>query len=234
MLIFACVYHEDMRKVVLIIFTLNSLIATGQSLVSVRGGLNVTNVAGGPLKNNDFKVGLVTGVGYEHLFKGKLLLGVDVIYNQRGFKNDSYFVRGIPNSPVGNVPAARFAYNYLSLPIKGGVIIGEGQFNGFAAVGIMPSFLIKAVTKTPTVDTNGQVVGGTDSSDVTDSVSTFDFAGLLEVGLNYNMNERYWLFSSLLYQNSFTSITTSDYFDGYKMKHYGLMLSFGVKYQLKN
>lgn len=68
--------------------------------------------------------------------------------------------------------------------------------------------------------------------DVTEKVNKFDFAGLIEIGVNYKTTGKFWLFSSLTYQYSFTTITNSDYFADSTVRHNGLTISFGLKYKL--
>ena len=70
------------------------------------------------------------------------------------------------------------------------------------------------------------------SEDIAEYVDKFDLGGLLEIGGSYKFKERFLLFSSLTYQQSFTSITNDNYFSDWSIKHNGMTLSVGLKYAL--
>lgn len=217
------------------VLTLNSMVTLGQDLISIRGGVIMTNVHDAPrgfFSDNDSKHGVSAGVGLEHFFGSTFSVGAGVMYNQMGFKNDSYPLFDI--TPVGKRPAAKLGYNYVSIPVKAGITLGhKHRFSGFAAIGIMPSILVRAVTKAPEYNLYGYVIGR-ESYNVTDQVSRFDLSELLEIGVNYRVDERYWVFSSILYQNSLTTLTNRDYFYEEKLRHYGLSISLGLKYKLED
>ena len=88
--------------------------------------------------------------------------------------------------------------------------------------------LINAETIIPTFEN----IDG-ETFDVTDKVKKIDFGGLIEIGGSYKFKERFLLFTSFAYQQSFTTITNEDYFSNGKAKHYGMTLSIGLKYALK-
>lgn len=219
-----------MKHILLIILTITVLKVAGQNhFIGVKGSVNSTNITSSDfLSQTKSRIGLTAGMTYEYFFKKYFSVGADLIYNQRGFTNDLIFTDNLGNL-IGEKHSTKFNYDYLSLPIKTGLNIGN-KFYGFTNIGVVPSLLVDAKTKTPTFDTNGKVTGN-ETLDVT-SVSKFDLAGLIEIGCGYKFKKRYWLFTSFSYQHSFTTITNSDYFANSKIKHNGMSLTVGLKFVL--
>ncbi len=208
--------QKTMRKIITLLIVLFAVPVFGQNhFIGLKGGINWTNViADNFLSDNDYRNGFVGGLTYEYEFKKKFHIGLDLVYAQKGFNNDIIFTDENGN-PIGEKATSGFYYDYLSLPIKGGFSLGN-NFAGFLNLGIVPSLLINAETIIPT-----------------DKVTKFDFGGLIEIGRSYKFKERFLLFTSVAYQQSFTVITNEDYFSNGKAKHYGMTLSIGLKYALK-
>ncbi|MCD4665411.1 MAG: PorT family protein, partial [Bacteroidales bacterium] len=167
--------------------------------------------------------GISGGLTYEYRLNTHFILGADFLYVQKGFTNDVTFI-DINGNPLGD-GTSKFHYDYLSLPIKGGYMIGD-RISGFVNLGIVPSFLIDAKTIIP-------VYNNEDIIDEPEGVTKFDLAVLIEIGGSYKFKDRFLLFASLAYQHGTISITNSDYFANSKIAHYGMTLSMGLKYALK-
>lgn len=217
-----------MKNIYIFILTISTLNVAGQNhLIGVKSGANSTNITSSNfLSQTDSRTGLAAGLTYEYLFKKHFSVGADLIYNQRGFTNDIVFTDNLGN-PTGEKHTTKFNYDYLSVPIKTGFNIGTKLY-GFTNIGIIPSLLVDAKTTTPTFDTDGKLTGN-ETFDVTNRVSKFDFAGIVEIGGGYKFKERYWLFTSFSYQHSFTTISNSDYFANSKIRHNGMGLTIGLK-----
>ncbi len=217
-----------MRKIITILIVLFTVPIFGQNhFIGLKGGINRTNVISDNfLSDNDYRNGFIVGLTYEYEFKNKFHIGLDLVYAQNGFKNDIIFTDETGN-PIGQKATSDFNYDYLSLPIKGGFSLGN-NFAGFLNLGVIPSLLINAETIIPTYE---NIAGET--FDVTEKVTRFDIAGLIEIGGSYKFKERFLLFTSLAYQQSFTTITNEDYFSNGKAKNYGMTLSIGLRYALK-
>jgi len=217
-----------MKNILLIILTIATLKVAGQNhLIGVKGGVNSTNITSSNfISQSDSRTGLTAGLTYEFLFKKHFSIGADLIYNQRGFTNDLVFTDNLGN-PTGEKFTSKFNYDYISLPIKTGFNIGTKLY-GFTNIGVIPSLLVDAKTITPTFDSDAKFTGN-ETFDVTNRVSKFDFAGLVEIGGGYKFKGRYWLFTSFSYQHSFTTITNSEYFANSKIRHNGMALTIGLK-----
>ena len=217
-----------MKNILLIILIIATLKVAGQNhLIGVKGGVNSTNITSSNfISQSDSRTGLTAGLTYEFLFKKHFSIGADLIYNQRGFTNDLVFTDNLGN-PTGEKYTSKFNYDYISLPIKTGFNIGTKLY-GFTNIGVIPSLLVNAKTITPTFDTDAKFTGN-ETFDVTNRVSKFDFAGLVEIGGGYKFKGRYWLFTSFSYQHSFTTITNSEYFANSKIRHNGMALTIGLK-----
>ncbi len=217
-----------MKNILLIILTISTLKVAGQNhLIGVKGGANSTNITSSIfLSQSESRTGLTAGLTYEFLFKKHFSIGVDLIYNQRGFTDDLVFTDNLGN-PTGEKYKTKFNYDYISLPIKTGFNIGTKLF-GFTNIGVIPSLLVDAKTIAPAFDTDGKFTKN-ETFDVTNRVSKFDFAGLVEIGGGYKLNGGYWLFTSFSYQYSLTTITNSNYFANNKIRHNGMNLTIGLK-----
>ena len=210
-----------MKGTILLFFFIVSLSAVGQShFIGLKGGVNLTNINSDAMRHADFRTGFSGGLSYEYFFREKFSMSADIIYNQFGFSSTIQFV-GANGDPLSDKLRSHFKYNYLSIPIKTGFTIGTTGF-GFTNIGIIPSILLNEKITNLATSGNGTETG---------KAKKFDLAGYVDIGGGYKF-ERYWLFASIAYQHSFTTITDSDYYSGVKMKHYGVMLSAGIKYQL--
>ena len=217
-----------MKNIFLLILTISTLKVAGQNhLIGVKGGVNSTNITSSNfISQTDYRTGLTAGLTYEFLFKKHFSIGTELIYNQRGFTNGILLTDNFGN-PTGEKHITKFNYDYVSLPIKAGLNFGTKLY-GFTNIAVIPSLLIDAKTIKPIFYPDGYVFGNK-TIDVTNRVSKFDFAGLIEIGGGYKFKGRYWLFTSFSYQHSFTTITNSDYFADSKIRHNGMTLMLGMK-----
>jgi hypothetical protein len=217
-----------MKKIFIALFLISSIPLFGQNhVIGLKGGINLTNVNSSIFKdNNDNRTGFNCGLTYEYRLKNNIYIGIDLLYFQKGFTDDMIFTDDTGN-PTGEKATFIYNYDYLSVPIKGGFLIGD-KISGFVNLGVVPSILINAKTVEPAIEgiTNENTI------DLTDQVTKFDFGGLIEIGGSYQFKERFEIFSSFAYLQSFTTITNSDYFSGHKIKHYGMTMSIGLKYIL--
>lgn len=219
------------KQLLFTLLTMTSLHLIGQNdWIGLKVGLNSTNTSSDFISSTNYaKTGLSAGLTYEHACKGHLFFGADLIYNQRGFKDDIIFYT-IEGNTTGERYTLKYHYNYLSVPLKLGLTFGE-KLCGFTNFGVIPSLLVKANTISPTFDSNAQRIGD-ETIDVTNRASKFDFAGLIEIGAAYRINERYVFAASFSYQRSLTTLTNSDYFANSTIKMHGMALNLGVKYAL--
>jgi hypothetical protein len=119
----------------------------------------------------------------------------------------------------------------LSVPVKVGFYAGNKRFS-FAKVGLVPSLLTGAITQTPTFDKDRKITGA-NRYILTNTVSKFDLAGLIEMGGGYKIVDRLWVTLSFLYLKSLTSITNKEYFADTKIRHNGMSMYLGLQWTLK-
>jgi hypothetical protein len=218
-----------MRKILTVLTIFISIQTYGQNhFLGMQGGINLTNVnSSNFMSNNDNRTGFNGGLTYQYYLNERFNLGIDLLYFQRGFTNDIVFTDEFGN-PTGESATSEFNYDYLSLPLKGGIVIGD-KFSGFANLGIIPSFLLDAKTITPAIEGFQEET----TNNVTDRVTKFDMGGLVEIGANYKITPDFLLSATFGYQHSFTSITNDNYFSNGEVRHCGMVLSIGLKYALK-
>ncbi len=197
-----------MKSTIIILLLISPISVYGQNhFIGLKGGINWTNINSTDfLSNNDNRTGFNGGVTYELRLKKNFNFGVDLLYTQKGFTNDIIFTNETGN-PTGEKATIVFNYDYLTIPVKGGFLIGK-RISGFVNLGIVPSLLIDAKTITPAFDN----IIEEETFDVTNRVTKFDFGGMIEIGGNYKFKKRFLLYTSYAYQHSFTTITNSDYF----------------------
>ena len=200
-------------KVLLVIFLIASAaVLFGQNhFIGLRSGPNVSNVnSDGFPHESENRTGFHMGVTYEYEFKSRLGLGADLLYFQRGFGITGIYTDELGN-PIGELPETAFNYSYLSMPIKAGTSFGK-EISGFMNIGIVPSILIEAKHIDPGLDGFFEPM----TIDVTDQVKKMDFAGLFEMGGTYRFKDRLFFYASIVYQYSFSSLTTSIMIWGHK------------------
>lgn len=214
-----------MKGSITLLITLTSITLFSQNnLVGIKGGLNLTNIKTTEyLSATEESTGFSGGITYERTFKEKLSFGVDLLYFQKGYDWTLTFTNEFrdANGNTGKKSVAEFDYDYLSLPIKGGVVLGN-KVSAFANIGLVPSILLSVNVYT----TEGTTVTGEENS------SKFDLGGLVELGASINLNAKSIVFFSFGYQQSFTSISNKNYFPNADVKFYGAIAALGYKYQL--
>jgi hypothetical protein len=177
----------------------------------------------------DSRNGFTAGITYEHIFKNRLSVSIDLLYSQRGSCNDFRFV--LPND-ILTEPALGVLtpYTYIALPVRLGVNFGK-QLYGFANAGLVPSLLARAEAPYMAYNENGALLEkGT--IDFTHKLNRLDLAGIAEVGGGYKFDRRSRIFGAFSYQQSFTNTNNTQSFSGSSLKYNGLTLAVGIKWEL--
>jgi hypothetical protein len=190
-------------------------------------GPNWTNIRSKDISENNTqsRIGILGGISYSQYINNRIFIGVDLLYNQKGFSSIILLYNGT-NDPT---PAEyNFYHNYLTLPLKAGVSIGK-TINGFANIGIVPSFLVSSKVIYPIYE-SGKFIR-TETEVTTDFVDRSDFSGLLEIGGGYKINA-FYLYTSISYQLSFVSMTNQNYLSNLDIRQQGIALSVGLKFLL--
>lgn len=217
-----------MKKLFLLLLLAMSAPAFGQNhYMGLKSGLLVSNVESDIYKNTESRKGFIGGLTYEYKINRSFNLGVDLLYAQRGFRNNTTLVDGSGNV-VDENSILKHDYNYFSIPIKGGFSIGE-KIVGFVNIGLIPSFLINAQKTYPGIE---GVMFDT-AFDVTDDYPRYSFEGLLEIGAAYKFENNFLIFTSFDYQHGFTSFTQNEFSNTFDMFHRGMSISVGLRYALK-
>lgn len=211
----------------LITLLLINTVATSQNhFIGFKAGPGFSNINSSLLEDTEVRVGLNTGITYEYFLSENLSLGAEVLYTQRGFRDD-FFARDSQNQNPETL-VGEFNYDYVSIPLRVSYS-GTSKTYGFISAGLVPAFVVNAKTKTPAYN-----AGGLDGQtvDVKDDVTKFDMSGMIEFGGGYRFTERFIGFVSVAGQLSFTQLSNDDYFNGQTMRHYGFLTAVGIKYKL--
>ncbi len=219
-----------MKKIVLFLFITNfSTLYAQQHLIGIKGGINWANInlptTLSDLVLHESKTGFIGGLTYEYLFKKYFSLSADVLYAQYGFLGDR---GGIYSRSLSGTERSRYEYNYLSMPIKAGYRIGD-KIYGFVNLGLTPSILRESSIK---IDIYSYIVDPAFTRYIGSQPAQFDIAGIIELGGGCKIKSRAFLFTSLAYQQSFTTFSNDNYLAGIRPRHYGISLSVGLKYAI--
>jgi len=221
---------HTMKKIISILLTVISINTFGQiQTIGILSGVNQTNITSKSFENSNFKPGFAGGFCYELIFNNNYTVGADLLYSQQGF---------IDQDPIDDNPTnkydLKYYFDYLSVPLKFGYGFTEsGKLKSSIKIGVSPSFLLNAKSTILIFDSLGSITG-TDKIDVTKRVSKFDLSVLMELGLNYPLENGFELFSSLTGRKSLTTLSCADYFEDLKMRNYGFSLMVGLKYRIDN
>lgn len=218
-----------MRKIITVLTIVLSIPAFGQNhFIGLKGGVSWTNVNSTNFTSNtENRTGFNYGLTYEYQVNKRVNVGVDLLYSPKGFTSDLVFTDEFGN-PTGERATSKFNYEYLSWPLKVG-FVSRDKFSSFANLGILPSVLVDANTIMPAIE------GITEEAtvNVTDRVTKFDLAGLIEIGAAYKVIPGFLLSATIGYQYSFLSITNDDYFSNSEILFFGMVFSVGLTYALK-
>ena len=220
-----------MKSIILIILTTIACNVMGQThFIGIKGGANFTNVQTIKfLNDNEKRIGFSGGLTYEYLFSRHFSISADLIYDQRGFINYLIFTDSLGN-PTGRKEPTYFYYDYFSIPIMMGFMIGD-KIYGFAKLGLCPSLPIYATTKNSLFDSGGNIVGA-QTYNVTDRITKLDLASVIQLGVGYKIKDKVAMITSVSFLKSFTNIANSNYFKDSSIKHYGISVSAGLIYSL--
>jgi hypothetical protein len=214
-------------------FSFLLLQVTGQNhFIGIKGGENRTNNAMDSYKSEfESRSGLAVGLTYEYFIDKHFSLGADLIYDQRGFNFRDTILNYSGNPNLNDqINKVDYQFNYISVPIKTGFNVGNNLY-GFVSLGLCPSLLIDATTKSHTFNLDGTFTGS-EKGDVFEQMSKFDFTGIFEIGGGYKFKQRYWLFTSFSYQYGIFTYYSPTYSTNGENRHKGTTLSLGLKYGL--
>ena len=219
-----------MKKTIILLLTILTLKVAGQNnFIGINGGISFSNIyTDNKVVPHDTKFinTFTCALSYEHIFKNRFSIGADILYNRLGYKEYFYLAsESQPDNPYNE--SISFYYDYISIPIKTGISIGNKIF-GFLKIGIVPAYLVDAKVVIPPFDRYKE-----NMSNVTSNVSKFNLGGLAEIGGGFKFSDRFNIISIIGYRQSFTStITNSNYFAINQIQHYNLTFSIGLKYAL--
>ena len=218
-----------MKKIFFTLLVLFSISSFAQNhFLGLQFGLNSSRAYGVSYVENDKNINLfAAGMTYNYQFKNNILLGSGLFYDSRGSINEISLTND--EGIVLEIVDMRSKFSYLSIPLKAGYQIGQ-KWSGFAYLGLVPSYLLKAESMFPGVnasddDYEERVI------DIMEGLNKFDLSAMIELGSNYQLNDKLALYISGSYQRGITEVYKNA--DSPFIKHYRFNISLGVKYALK-
>ena len=209
-------------------------------LLGVKGGFTSTSALEdlhvGELTER--RKGVTAGITYEYITKGGFSLLADLLYSQRGYRNDyAIFTQTFSTSgPTYGEPIYVRAYNllttysYLTLPLRMGFNTGN-TFYGSVNAGLVPALLLHSQEPYFARASNGPVTAqGT--ADVTAQKKRFDIAIIAEIGGGYKFQNGSRVFATVSVQQSAYDVN-KELGSGYgPIKHNGVAFMLGFKWAI--
>lgn len=220
-----------MKITLFLILTFATITVNGQNhFVGLHSGVSYTNaiVKNYPKNRINFRTGLVSGLTYDYLFRNNFSIGSGIVYNQRGYSRDVVFSPYYTGEPNDLIVSYKINRDFITIPLKIGFNYGKKYF-AYANIGLTPSVLVEAYDVHPKLDFNGNDIPERTFWNK-DLLYKVEIGGLIELGGGYKFTNRFWLYSSLMYQHSFTPILSYDRYPDKEIIHYGFSLSLGLKY----
>ncbi len=214
-----------MKRILIIFLVFLSISVFGQNhFLGIYGGINSSTLKIKSTHTSPIHKNITCGITYENQIMNHFKIGADLFYNKKGFSDREVFYTNIKIYQDYEYISTDFSFDNLSLQLKGGYTFGR-RFCGFINLGIVPSYLLSSETTIRTKDEDLKL-------NITNEITKFNLAGLIEIGCNFNINNKLNLFSTLSYRNSPFSMIISDYCSFTIYGNYGTTLSFGLKYRL--
>lgn len=215
-----------MKKLFLIIlfaiFTCN--IFAQSNSIGVFGGINVSNAKIENYFDNDSKTltSFTYGINYQRVFNIPFVIDCGILMNNIGCKIEVDY-RNEANEDLGTYDTP-WKYRYVSLPIMFGYRFGD-KLSITPKIGLQMSYLMDSRLK-------GSYHGASiDDKQDLKYFNRFDFAGVIEAELGYNLYNNWDVFICLSGKYSFTN--TAKFINIYKdttINHYSFLTVCGVKY----
>lgn len=202
-------------------------VCSQSNMIGLQSGMSITNVfLDGNYSAKEIGINYRGGFNFTHNVNNLFNVGIDILYEQKGFKDPYVLTDEAGNNTVSAI--GKFNYNYLSIPLKVG-FSGGNRIQGFVNTGLVSSFLIKAGVRIPSLSTQEF---NANNQDFTDEVSRLDIGVMFESGIRFKFTERVLLNISSSFQQGFISAARENQFSDKKMFHYGFMFSAGLNYVL--
>jgi Outer membrane protein beta-barrel domain len=198
-----------------------------RQFVGIKAGPNVSTMFSPFDHLSDLsRFGIVGGLTYDYQTSKRFSFGADLLYFQKGYRDALLWTD--ENGNFLGKGTFKYNYDYLSLPLKVGMVFGE-EFSGFFNLGIVPSLLINAKTHSFALPGFSEETTFNNMQNAT----RLDLGGLVELGANYRLNSNYLLFATLGYQQGINTVSNSNHAAYLELRNYSLALCFGLKYALK-
>jgi len=207
------------------LFAFNATAQTPYRQFGIKAGMNISNVSTN-LSTYTTKdvVGGSVSLTYDRVHFRFLSVGGEINLVQRGFSNSIMLTDSVGNE-LG-MAELRNKFNYLSVPLKLGVQLGNRAYI-FGNVAFVPGYLLKAIAETPIVDASGQIIDYT-WQDATSTAAQFELSTQIEVGVGVTKAKRYKFYVSAAKQQGWTNL-----FDNpssvFNIKSTGIIISTGMK-----
>jgi hypothetical protein len=189
-------------------------------------GLSLTNITASEHFNSNFKVGFNGGLIYAYQFHKNFFFSTGLEFQQRGFLMQ-YIETDKDGFPIGSFLEVH-GYKYINTPLKLGMK-SNGPVYVLGQIGLVPAFMVEAMKGTSKLNDPPQV-------SVSANPIVFDLAAVTELGVGFNIKDKYHIYALLGYQQSFftnrSNYDTQNTVGGQRVYHNGVYSTVGFKYTM--
>jgi len=211
-----------------LVFVLSATCFAQRQYVGLSTGVSNADVAATSFfEDSKHRRGLHFGVIYERYFNDRIGIETGLRYIQKGFREVSIFTND-EGDIIGESDEFEFDYDYLSLPIMAEISTGN-RLRGILKAGLHSSIVLNATTTTPEIEgLAGETI------DVSDRVTSFDFAAAFGAEANYGVLDGLLAFTTVDYVHSLSNFSNEQYFNGREASHFTFLFSAGIKLELNS
>lgn len=153
---------------------------------------------------NDEQSAIITGrygLNYNKRIFPTIWLKTGVRYSKLGYKLEVDLKYNNQNDPAfngANTAISKYHYRFVEIPLAFRKEFFQKKFKLFTEIGIASNFLINS--------TYTQIIGNKSTTYTDDYTpyNKFQFSGLLSVGMNYSLNDKFILYGQPTYRYHFT------------------------------
>lgn len=200
-----------------------------EKFYSVTAGLNMTNV----IKNGDFfettmpKPGANIGFHRNILCENNLNFNFGIAFTDKGFRNRFEYDINVDNSASQTGDALyAYRYRYIGTALNIGYTCNE-KYKLTPFFGITQNFLIQAQTAYSL--TENETRTKYKRNDYA-RLKHVDFSCQAGISAEYNVDANYTPFLAFIIRGSLNSFSDVTYFSNEKLRHYGISLMLGIKF----
>ncbi len=206
------------------------------NFIGIRFGAGPTNIATNTIDMHENDLGVSISIAFEHLQKNKLNWSIGLQSEIKGYVSDLLVLNAMGQIvDVGSDPVS-VDYPYIGVPKKIGFMTGQRLYK-FGDFGICPSYHVSTTYTYDEINFSDFPPGSEVVAFRYEEMPfhNFDFSTFIELGLGYELSDRFHLYLSIQGQYSLTNLA-KDYHSTSPdpvARHYGFSVNLGARFKAK-